>query len=383
MSVVAAKTNLLGMSQDMLEQLFADWQEKPFRARQIMQWIYQRGVIDFDEMTDLSKKLRARLVAETEIRLPQVQSRFDSCRRHRQVAVRYRLRAGRRNGLSSPSRGAARFASPRRSGCALDCAFCATGAQGFNRNLTSAAEIIGQVFVANQELPRRDNGDPAVTNVVLMGMGEPLANYRNVVPVLKVLISDWSYGLSRRRVTVSTSGIVPHMNKLADDCNVSLAVSLHAPNDAHCATRSYRSTSSTRSRVCSMPAGPMRRSTRIASSRSSTSCCAASTTRSRMPTSSTSFFNNKPAKVNLIPFNPFPGNRIQALLCRYNQALPGPAPPAGTRRNHAQDARRRYRRGLRAIGRGRCQSGAKPAWRQEDSATGTSRWRQREQERTH
>jgi 23S rRNA (adenine2503-C2)-methyltransferase len=116
-------------------------------------------------------------------------------------------------------------------GCALDCAFCATGAQGFNRNLTSA-EIIGQVLVANEELPCRENGEPAVTNVVFMGMGEPLANYRNVVPALELLISDWAFGLSRRRVTVSTSGIVPHINKLGDDCNVSLAVSLHAPNDA-------------------------------------------------------------------------------------------------------------------------------------------------------
>jgi 23S rRNA (adenine2503-C2)-methyltransferase len=115
-------------------------------------------------------------------------------------------------------------------GCALDCSFCATGAQGFNRNLSSA-EIIGQVRHAIRELPRRSNGEPAVTNVVFMGMGEPLANYRNVVSVLELLVSDWSYGMSRRRVTVSTSGIVPHINKLADDCNVALAVSLHASTD--------------------------------------------------------------------------------------------------------------------------------------------------------
>ena len=115
-------------------------------------------------------------------------------------------------------------------GCALDCAFCATGAQGFNRNLT-ASEIIGQVWHANQALPRRSNGEFAVTNVVFMGMGEPLANYRQIVPAIELLLSDLAFGLSRRRVTVSTSGIVPHIDKLGDDCNVALAVSLHAPND--------------------------------------------------------------------------------------------------------------------------------------------------------
>ena len=217
------------MSQDMLEQYFAGLGEKPFRARQVMQWIYQRKVFDFDEMTDLSKKLRDQLKAETEITLPQVQSRFDSA----DGTVKWLFatdcgQAVETVFIPEPGRGTLCISS--QVGCALDCAFCATGAQGFNRNLTSA-EIVGQVFVANKELPPRDNGEPAVTNVVFMGMGEPLANYRNVIPALKLLISDWAFGLSRRRVTISTSGIVPHINKLADDCNVSLAVSLHAPND--------------------------------------------------------------------------------------------------------------------------------------------------------
>ncbi len=224
-----AKTNLLGMSQDMLEQFFAERGEKPFRARQVMQWIYQRNVFDFDEMTDLSKKLRERLLPEAEVALPAVQSRHDS-----QDGTRKWLfatdcgQAIETVFIPEPGRGTLCISS--QVGCALDCAFCATGAQGFNRNLTSA-EIVGQVLVANKELPRRENGDPAVTNVVFMGMGEPLANYRNVIPVLKVLISDRAFGLSRRRVTISTSGIVPQVNKLGDDCNVSLAVSLHAPND--------------------------------------------------------------------------------------------------------------------------------------------------------
>ncbi len=230
MTAAADKINLLGMSHDMLEQFFVERDEKPFRARQILQWIHQRGVVDFDEMTDLAKKLRERLHADAEIVLPSVQSRFDSA----DGTVKWLFatdcgQAVETVFIPEPGRGTLCISS--QVGCALDCAFCATGAQGFNRNLTSA-EIIGQVFVANSELPRRENGEPAVTNVVFMGMGEPLANYRNVIPALKLLVSDWSYGLSRRRVTVSTSGIVPHVNKLGDECNVSLAVSLHAPNDA-------------------------------------------------------------------------------------------------------------------------------------------------------
>ena len=229
MNAGSAKINLLGMSQDMLEQFFAERDEKPFRARQVMQWIYQRNVLDFDEMTDLSKKLRERLHEDASIVLPRVQARHDST----DGTVKWLFatdcgQAVETVFIPEPGRGTLCISS--QVGCALDCAFCATGAQGFNRNLT-AAEIIGQVFVANSELPRRDNGEPAVTNVVFMGMGEPLANYRNVIPVLRLLISDWGYGLSRRRVTISTSGIVPHIDKLGDDCNVSLAVSLHAPND--------------------------------------------------------------------------------------------------------------------------------------------------------
>jgi 23S rRNA (adenine2503-C2)-methyltransferase len=229
MTAPAAKINLLGMSQDMLEQFFADRGEKPFRARQLLQWIHQRYVTDFDEMTDLSKKTREQLQSDCEIVLPQVQSRHDSA----DGTVKWLFATDCGQAVETvfiPEAGRGTLCISSQVGCALDCAFCATGAQGFNRNLTSA-EIIGQVFVANRELPPRDNGEPAVTNVVFMGMGEPLANYRQVVPALSLLISDWAYGLSRRRVTVSTSGIVPHIDKLGDDCNVSLAVSLHAPND--------------------------------------------------------------------------------------------------------------------------------------------------------
>ncbi len=229
MSVTIKKTNLLGLSQGDLERFFSARDEKPFRARQVLQWIYQRGVDDFDAMTDLSKSLRAVLNNEAEIVPLEVQARHDS----KDGTIKWLFSSGFGQAVETvfipePARGTLCISS--QVGCALDCSFCATGAQGFNRNLTSA-EIIGQVRHAIQELPRRANGEPAVTNVVFMGMGEPLANYRNLIPVLELLVSDWSYGLSRRRVTVSTSGIVPHINKLGTDCNVSLAVSLHAPDD--------------------------------------------------------------------------------------------------------------------------------------------------------
>ncbi len=226
------KVNLLGMPQGALESLFTDFGEKPFHARQLMRWVYQRGITDFDEMTDLSKSLRQKLHESTYIQLPEVLSRHDS----KDGTVKWLFESGYGQAVEAvfipePDRGTLCISS--QVGCALDCAFCATGAQGFNRNL-SAAEIVGQVWHANQALPRRDNdaADFAVTNVVFMGMGEPLANYRNVVPAIELLISDLAYGISHRRVTVSTSGLVPNIDRLGDECNVSLAVSLHAPNDS-------------------------------------------------------------------------------------------------------------------------------------------------------
>jgi 23S rRNA (adenine2503-C2)-methyltransferase len=221
--------NLLGLPQGRLEAFFADIGEKPYRARQVMQWVHQRGVDRFDEMTDLSKALRSRLPLLANVTLPQVISERTSA----DGTVKWLFASGAGQAVETvfiPEPGRGTLCISSQVGCALDCAFCATGAQGFNRNL-AAAEIIGQVCHANRVLPRRGNGDPAVTNVVFMGMGEPLANYRNVLAALELLISDRAYGLSRRRVTVSTSGLVPHIERLGADCNVSLAVSLHAPEN--------------------------------------------------------------------------------------------------------------------------------------------------------
>ena len=304
----AEKTNLLGMSQDMLEQFFASCGEKPFRARQVMQWIYQRNVTDFDAMTDLSKALRQQLEEIGDVVLPRAQSRHESA----DGTVKWLFatdcgQAVETVFIPEPGRGTLCISS--QVGCALDCAFCATGAQGFNRNLTSA-EIIGQVFVANKELPRRGNGEPAVTNVVFMGMGEPLANYRNVVPALDILISDWGYGLSRRRVTVSTSGIVPLIDKLGNDCNVSLAVSLHAPDDelrdrivpinklhplAELLDACWRYAAKRANRFITFEY-VMLRGINDSLTHADELC---------------DLLRNKPAKVNLIPFNPFPGTAFK------------------------------------------------------------------------
>jgi 23S rRNA (adenine2503-C2)-methyltransferase len=221
--------NLLGLPQGELESWFAGIGEKPFRSRQLMQWVYQRGITDFEAMTDLAKALRQRLGDSAVIETPRMLSRHDSA----DGTVKWLFASGSGQAVETvfiPEPGRGTLCISSQVGCALDCAFCATGAQGFNRNLTTA-EIVGQVWHAVQTLPRRDNGESAVTNVVFMGMGEPLANYRNVVRALDLLLSDLAWGLSRRRVTVSTSGIVPHIERLGDDCNVSLAVSLHAPND--------------------------------------------------------------------------------------------------------------------------------------------------------
>jgi len=225
----APKINLIGKSEADLCTIFSGLGEKPFRARQVLQWIHQRNASDFDAMTDLSKSLRTELGRVASIQLPEVLSEQISV----DGTVKWLFESGAGQAVETvfiPEPGRGTLCISSQVGCALDCAFCATGAQGFNRNL-QAAEIVGQVAHANRHLPPRPNGEPAITNVVFMGMGEPLANYRNVVSALAVLLSDYAYGLSRRRITVSTSGIVPHIEKLGDDCNVSLAVSLHAPND--------------------------------------------------------------------------------------------------------------------------------------------------------
>jgi len=224
-----ARVNLLGLPTPELQVLVESLGSKPFRARQLMHWLYKRGVASFDEMTDLARDFRAQLSTLAEVRLPEVvlaQQSLDGTRK-------WLLRADASQAfemvfIPEPGRGTLCISS--QVGCVLDCSFCSTARQGFNRNLTTA-EIVGQVWLANRELGFEPGGERLVTNVVFMGMGEPLANFRNVVPATQILLDDLGFDFSRRRVTLSTSGLVPQIYKLAEVCNVALAVSLHAPDD--------------------------------------------------------------------------------------------------------------------------------------------------------
>lgn len=224
------RQNLLGLSRPQLEDFLAGLGEKPYRARQLMKWIYRQGEADFDRMTDISKTLRERLKELAEVKPPVIVTE----RLSHDGTRKWLLRTGAAQAIEMvfiPEADRGTLCISSQVGCALDCSFCATGKQGFNRNLSSA-EIAGQVWLAKRLLGETALAtDRVISNVVFMGMGEPLANYRNVVPVLQLLIDELGFELSRRRVTLSTSGLVPNMVKLGDDCNVALAVSLHAPND--------------------------------------------------------------------------------------------------------------------------------------------------------
>jgi len=224
-----AKTNLLGLTKSGLEAFVVGMGEKPFRARQLMKWMYRRATGDFEAMTDLGRDFRRRLGDLAEIRAPEVLVAQRSADGTRKWLLR--LESGQAIEMvfiPEPGRGTLCISS--QVGCTMDCTFCSTAQQGFNRNLDTA-EIVGQVWLANRELGYSPDGERVITNVVFMGMGEPLANYRNVVPAAEVMMDDLGLDLSRRRVTVSTSGLVPQMIRIADETNVALAVSLHAPND--------------------------------------------------------------------------------------------------------------------------------------------------------
>jgi 23S rRNA (adenine2503-C2)-methyltransferase len=226
-------TNLLGLTRAELEAFVGELGAKPFRARQLLKWIYRRGESDFARMTDLAKDFRAKLARIACVSVPEIVATREAADGTRKWLLRMPGAAAAEQVIETvfiPEPGRGTLCISSQIGCALDCAFCATGHQGFNRNLT-AAEIIGQVWLANRELGYDPDGERIVTNVVLMGMGEPLANYRNVLPALHLMLDDLGYDLSRRRVTLSTSGLVPQIYRLAEDTNVALAVSLHAPND--------------------------------------------------------------------------------------------------------------------------------------------------------
>jgi len=300
-------TNLLGLERAELQAFFGALGEKPFRGLQVMQWLHQYGMDGFSAMTNLAKPLRARLAEVAVIAAPSIkqdQTAADGTRK-------WLLELADGNCIETvyiPEEGRGTLCVSSQAGCGLNCTFCATGAQGFNRDLT-AAEIVGQVWLASRLLGRGP-GRRAITNVVFMGMGEPLLNFDNVVRAIRVLLDDLAYGLSRRRVTVSTAGLVPLIDRLHDACPVSLAVSLHAPNDR------------LRTELV-----PLNRKYPLAELLAACRRYVADEPRRKVTfeyvmlagvndsldhaNELAELLRNLPAKVNLIPFNPFPHTRYQ------------------------------------------------------------------------
>jgi 23S rRNA (adenine2503-C2)-methyltransferase len=298
--------HLLGMTRSDLESMFTDMGLKPFRARQIMQWVYGRSVRSLDDMTDLSLDLRRSLADRLDFSLPEIRSRQDAA----DGVVKWQLAAGDGQAIETvfiPEETRGTLCVSSQVGCAMDCPFCATGRQGFNRNL-AAEEIIGQVMLARHEL----GSDEArrVTNVVFMGMGEPLANLRAVRRAADILLDDFGFGLSRRRVTVSTSGLVPQMLALAETTNVALAVSLHAPDDE----LRDRLVPINRRYPIAQLLDACWEYARIARLKDVTFEYVMLEGVNDSPGHArrlAKLLVDKPAKVNLIPFNPFPGSEFE------------------------------------------------------------------------
>lgn len=298
------KLNLIGLAGRDLEDFFGGLDERPYRARQLLGWMYQRDVLDFREMTDISLRLRERLELIASLALPDVIREEHSADGTR----KWLIDVGAGQAIETvfiPEPGRSTLCISSQAGCAMDCSFCATGRQGFNRNLT-AAEILGQVLIARRAL----GADTPLTNIVLMGMGEPLANYRNVIPVVKLLIDDHAFGLSRRRVTISTAGLVPQIRKLSKDCNVALAVSLHAPHDA---LRDELVPINRRHPIAELLDACWQYADCLASRQVTFEYAMLRDVNDDLSQARTlvRLLRGRPAKVNLIPFNAFPGTRYE------------------------------------------------------------------------
>ena len=321
------KTNLLGFSASRLGDFFDEMGEKRFRATQIIKWIHQMGECDLDQMTNISKDLRARLKDIAEIKLPEVVSCQDSVDGTRKWLIRV-------DGGSCiemvyiPERERGTLCVSSQIGCALDCSFCATGKQGFNRDLT-AAEIIGQLWIAADSFDQFDpKAKRRVTNVVMMGMGEPLMNFDNVVDAMSIMLEDNAYGLSKRRVTLSTAGVVPALDKLSDVSDVSLAISLHAPNDELRnqlvpINRKYPLKDfieSARNYIDKMPDNRRKATVEY-------TLMDQVNDRTEHARELAVLLKDLPCKINLIPFNPFPGTEYKRVsntaLNRFRDILAG------------------------------------------------------------
>jgi 23S rRNA (adenine2503-C2)-methyltransferase len=304
------KINLLGLDRAALEKLFAEIGEQKYRAAQFMKGLYHHHESDFDNYTNFSKDLRSKMQAFSTLKVPHVVSEKKS----KDGTIKWLLQMQEGNAIETvyiPEKKRGTLCISSQIGCSLNCSFCATGAQGFNRHLTTA-EIIGQVWVA-AKLLGQSSKNRRITNVVLMGMGEPLANYPRVLPALKIMLDDFGFGLASRRVTVSTSGMVPYIYQLKQDIDVSLAISLHAPFDLLRNTLvplNKKYNIETLLKACEDYIEGKRK----AKITFEYTLIKGINDKPEHARALTKLVANIPCKINLIPFNPFPGNEFQQSL---------------------------------------------------------------------
>ena len=323
----SVKTNLLGLSVSKLGDFFEQLGEKRFRATQMVKWIHQMGECDFDQMTNLSKSLREKLHESAEIRMPEVVSCQDSTDGTRKWLIK--VEGGSCiEMVYIPEKDRGTLCVSSQIGCALDCSFCATGKQGFNRDLDTA-EIIGQLWIAAQSFDQFAAKSPRrVRNVVMMGMGEPLMNFNNVVDAMTLMMEDSAYAMSKRRVTLSTAGVVPALDQLAGVTDVSLAISLHAPNDELRnelvpINRKYsikQFVESAKNYIEKMPDNRRKATVEY-------TLMDQVNDRSVHARELAVLLKDLPCKINLIPFNPFPGSDYKRVtntaLNRFRDILQG------------------------------------------------------------
>lgn len=301
-------TNLFDLDRTGLEVFFINLGEKKFRAQQVMKWMYHQHVINFEQMTDLGKGLRDKLNAHAELRLPKVlheQQSGDGT--HKWVLGLDSGNAIETVFIPEANRGTLCVSS--QVGCALNCSFCSTGTQGFNRNL-SIAEIIGQVWIAVNSLGSKHRGARRITNVVMMGMGEPLLNFDNVVPAMSLMRDDYGFGLASRRVTLSTAGLVPMIDRLNAESDVALAVSLHAPDDE---LRTQLVPLNKKYPIAELMAACQRYAARKAKTQITFeyTLMKGINDKPEQARALVKLLRRVPSKLNLIPFNPFPGTKYE------------------------------------------------------------------------
>lgn len=335
-----APVNLLGLNRTQLEAFFAEHGEKAFRASQVLKWIHQQGVADFGQMTNLSKNLREKLSRISVVQIPEVIADHLSTDGTRKWLLQ--LEDG--NSVETvfiPEKGRGTLCISSQVGCSLNCTFCNTAQHGYSRNLSSA-EIIAQLWVADRLLGREGPGSHqrVITNVVLMGMGEPLLNFDSVVSAMELMMEDFAYGLSRRRITLSTSGVVPMMDRLREACHVSLAVSLHATNNK---LRDQLVPINRKYPLEELMAGCRRYVDGSPRSRVTIEyiLLGGVNDSSRDARALVSLLRTVPSKVNLIPYNPYPGGQykrpLQAAVDEFRSILMQSGITTVTRKTRGED----------------------------------------------